>query len=160
MIWATVSAQSCFCWLYRASPSLAVKNIINLISVLLVMSMCRVFSCVVGRGCLLWPVCSLCKILLAFALLHPVLQGQTRLLLQVSLNFLLLHSRTCENESCSVMSDSLQPHGLYSPWNSPGQNTGVGSLSLQQICPTQESNQGLPHYRRILYQLSYEGSCG
>ena len=28
----------------------------------------------------------------------------------------------------SVVSDSLQPHGLYSPWNSPGQNTGVGSL--------------------------------
>ena len=27
------------------------------------------------------------------------------------------------------MSDSLRPHGLYSPWNSPGQNTGVGSLS-------------------------------
>ena len=35
-------------------------------------------------------------------------------------------------ESPSVMSDSLQPHGLYSPWNSPGQNTGVGSLSLLQ----------------------------
>ena len=34
MIWATVSSCSCFCWLYRASPSLAVKNIINLISVL------------------------------------------------------------------------------------------------------------------------------
>ena len=30
------------------------------------------------------------------------------------------------------MSDSLRPHGLYSPWNSPGQNTGVGSLSLLQ----------------------------
>ena len=30
------------------------------------------------------------------------------------------------------MSDSLQPHGLYSPWNFPGQNTGVGSLSLRQ----------------------------
>ena len=30
MIWATVSSRSCFCWLYRASPSLAVKNIINL----------------------------------------------------------------------------------------------------------------------------------
>ena len=28
------------------------------------------------------------------------------------------------------MSDSLQPHGLYSPWNSPGQNTGMGSLAL------------------------------
>ena len=36
----------------------------------------------------------------------------------------------CESESHSVVSDSLQPHGLYSPWNSPGQNTGVGSLSL------------------------------
>ena len=33
-----------------------------------------------------------------------------------------------ESESHSVVSDSLQPHGLYSPWNSPGQNTGVGSL--------------------------------
>ena len=36
------------------------------------------------------------------------------------------------NESRSVMSDSLQSHELYSPWNSPGQNTGVGSLSLLQ----------------------------
>ena len=34
MIWATVSSWSCFCWLYRASPSLAAKNRINLISVL------------------------------------------------------------------------------------------------------------------------------
>ena len=34
MIWATVSSQSCFCWLYRASPSFAAKNIINLILVL------------------------------------------------------------------------------------------------------------------------------
>ena len=32
-------------------------------------------------------------------------------------------------ESCSVISDSLQPHGVYSPWNSPGQNTGVGPFS-------------------------------
>ena len=56
------------------------------------MSMCRVFSCVVGRGCLLWPVRSLGKTLVAFALLHSVLQGQICLLLQVSLNFLLLHS--------------------------------------------------------------------
>ena len=52
-----------------------------------------------------------------------------------------------ENESCSVVSDSLQPHVfLYSPWNSPGQNTGVGSLSLLQgIFPTQGSNPGLLH---------------
>ena len=57
------------------------------------------------------------------------------------------------------MSDSLQPHGLYSRWNSPGQSTEVGSLSLlQQIFPTHEWNRGLLHYRWILYQLSYEGS--
>ena len=41
------------------------------------------------------------------------------------------------SESCSVVSDSLQPHGLYSPWNSPGKNTGVGSLSpLQGFFPS------------------------
>ena len=34
MIWATVSSRSCFCWLYRASPSFAAENIINLILVL------------------------------------------------------------------------------------------------------------------------------
>ena len=54
-----------------------------------------------------------------------------------------------------VMSNSLQPHGLYSPWNSPGQNIGVGSLShLQRIFPTQESNKGLLHCRWILYDLN------
>ena len=57
------------------------------------------------------------------------------------------------------MSDALRPHGLYSPWNSPGQNTGVGGLSLlQRIFPTQGLNPGLPHCRRILYQLSHQGS--
>jgi len=45
------------------------------------------------------------------------------------------------------------------PWNSPGQNPGVGSLSLLQgISPAQESNPGLWHCRRILYQLSHQGS--
>ena len=63
------------------------------------------------------------------------------------------------NESCSVMSDSLRPHGLYSPWNSPGQNTGVGRLSLLQgIFPTQGLNPGLLHCRWLLYQLSHKGS--
>ena len=58
-----------------------------------------------------------------------------------------------------VMSDSLQPHRLYSPWNSPGQNTGMGSLSLLQgIFPTQGSNPGVLHCRRVLYQLSHKGS--
>ena len=49
--------------------------------------------------------------------------------------------------------------GLYSPWNSPGQNTGVGNLSLLQgIFPTQGLNPGLPHCRRILYQRNYKAS--
>ena len=58
-----------------------------------------------------------------------------------------------------VVSDSLWHHGPYSPWNSLGQNTGVGSLSFRQgIFPTQGSNPGLPHCRQILYQVSHKGS--
>ena len=57
-------------------------------------------------------------------------------------------------QSCLTLCD---PHGLYSPWNSPGQNTGVGSLFLLQgIFPTQGSNPGLPHCRWILQQLSHQ----
>ena len=57
------------------------------------------------------------------------------------------------------MSNTLPPHGLYCPWNSPGQNTGLGSCSLLQgIFPTQALNPGLPHCGRILYQLSHQGS--
>ena len=74
-------------------------------------------------------------------------------------------SRSCalqqekrERESRSAASDSLWSHGLYSPWNSPGQNTGEGSLSLLQgLFPTQGLNPGLPHCRQILYQLSHQG---
>ena len=54
---------------------------------------------------------------------------------------------------------TLWPHGLQSPWNSPGWNTGVGSLSLLQgPFPTQGLNPGVPHCRWILYQLSHQGS--
>jgi len=57
------------------------------------------------------------------------------------------------------VSNSLLPHGLYSIWNSPGQDTGVGSLSLLQgIFPMQGLNPGLLHCRWILYQLSHRGS--
>ena len=72
------------------------------------------------------------------------------------------HSNTwkwSESESRSVVSDSLRDNGLYSPWNSPDQNTGVGSRSLLQgTFPIQGSNPGLPHCRWILYHLSQEGS--
>ena len=48
------------------------------------------------------------------------------------------------SESHSVVFDSLWSLGLYSPWNSPGQNTELGSLSLLQgIFPTQGSNPGI-----------------
>ena len=62
-----------------------------------------------------------------------------------------------ESEGRSVMPNSVQPRGLYSPWNSPGQNTAVGSLSLLQgIFPTQGSNPGLLDCRLIPYQLSHK----
>ena len=65
--------------------------------------------------------------------------------------------------SCSVMFDSLQLHGLQPArllclWNSPGQNTGVGShVLLQGIFPTQGSNLGLLHCRQILHHLNHQG---
>ena len=59
-------------------------------------------------------------------------------------------------QSCLTLCD---PHGLYCPWDSSGQNTGVGSLSLLQgIFRTQRSNPGFPHCRRILYQPSHQAS--
>ena len=89
-----------------------------------------------------------------------------------------------ENESRSVLSSSLRPHGLsmefsrpeYNPCIEPRslalqadsipvepqgkpKNTGVGSLSLLQgIFPAQELNWSLPHCRKIPYQLNYQGS--
>ena len=55
-------------------------------------------------------------------------------------------------QSCPIPCDPMD----YSPWDSPGQNTGVGNLSLLQgIIPTQGSNKGLLHCRQIHYQLSW-----
>ena len=63
-----------------------------------------------------------------------------------------LCTRKRESESRSVVPNSLRPHGLYSPWNSPCQNTGVGRLSLlQEIFPTQGLNPGLQCCRQTLY---------
>ena len=64
-----------------------------------------------------------------------------------------------ESESFLDMFNSLQLHGLYSCKNSPGHNTGVGSLSLLQgIFPTQGLNPDLLHCRKILYLLRQKGS--
>ena len=48
MIWATVSSRSCFCWLYT---DFGIDYLVT--------CLCRVMSCVVGKGCFLWPVLSL-----------------------------------------------------------------------------------------------------
>ena len=73
----------------------------------------------------------------------------------------ILQARICV---CSVVSDSLQSHGLQpikilGLWNSPGKNTGVSSHPLpQEIFLTQGSNPGLLLYRQILYHLSHQGA--
>ena len=86
----------------------------------LVMPMCTVVSCVVERRCLLWPVHSLGKTLLAFALLHFVLQGQICLLLQVSLDFPLLHSSPLWSKECPTLGNPMDcslpgssVHGIF-----------------------------------------------
>ena len=81
----------------------------------------------------------------------------------------MLTTAGCQLVTCasrSVVFDSLRPHGLeptrlLCPWDSPGQNTGVGGHSLLQgIFPTQGLNLGLLHCRQIPYRLSHQGSPG
>ena len=82
---------------------------------------------------------------------HGILQARI-------LEWVAISCSKSESESCSVMSDSLRPHGLYIPRTSSGQNAGVGSCSQPQgIFPTQGSNSGLSHCRWILNQLSHKG---
>ena len=81
--------------------------------------------------------------MLKFCLFH--------LYLQIKVKVISLLKQMKVKLSHSAKSDSLQLHGLHSPRNSPGPNTGVGSCSLLQgIFPTQGSNPGLPHCRHML----------
>ena len=88
------------------------------------------------------------------AMIHSVAKNQRRLK-----QFSTAHTEYLKvkvSQSCPTL---MQPHGLYSPWNCQGQNTGVGNLSLLQgIFPIQGSNSSLPHCGQILYQLSHKGS--
>ena len=71
------------------------------------------------------------------------------------LTFLVLS----ESENRSVVSDSLQPHGLLQSMGFSRPEYWMGTLSrLQGIFLTQGSNPGLPHCRRTLYQLSHQES--
>ena len=105
------------------------------------MSMCRVFSCGVGRGCLLWPVHSLGRTLLVFALLHSVLQGQICLLLQVFLDFILSWLSTTEPCVPEPRRAEQWPHrrlacgclGVFGEgvgWWSPASGLGVGTVAV------------------------------
>ena len=124
-------------------------------------------SLIISHGlCLRWLI-----ILFWYTIVHGIAKSQTWLSdFHFTLHFRYTHQvqngylteksfSESESESHSVVSDSLQPcERLYSPWNSPGQNTGVGSLSLlQRIFPTQESNPGLLHYRWILFFFFFTG---
>ena len=70
-----------------------------------------------------------------------------------------------ERVSHSVVSDSLQPHGLppftiLCPWNSPGKNTSVGyHFLLQGSFPTLGSNLDLLHCLQIMFRLSHGETC-
>ena len=80
---------------------------------------------------------------LHFTLCWP---GRAKIQRKEVIIWILKYIEKIESESRSVVSDSLPPHGLYSPWYSPGQNTGVDNLTLLQgILPTQGLNPGLPH---------------
>ena len=103
---------------------------------------------------------------LSFCVRNPDYQKQFKIeqMNAQLINHLFIHFRCLYtgilhiNESLSVVSGSLRPHGSYSPGRSPGQNTGVGSLSLQEIFPTPRSNPGFLHPTWILYPLSHKGS--
>ena len=86
---------------------------------------------------------------LALSWVTPVLTHSCTVILRAHLSFLVKDAQLCPS-LCNPMDSS--------PWNSPGQNTGVGSLPiLQGIFPTQGSNPGLLHRRQIISQLSHQG---
>ena len=126
------------------------------------MACCLLFSTVVSHFILLFYFCcTTCGILVP----RPVNKSTSPALEAWSLNHWT--SREVperESVSRSAVSDSLQPHGLQParllcPWDSPGQNPGVGChFLLQGIFPTQGLNLHLLHCRQILYHLNYQGS--
>ena len=83
---------------------------------------------------------------------------------QILYHLITVYLYACSSVIRLVVSDSLQPHGLWptrllSPWDSPGTDTGVGCHALLQgIFPTQGLNPGLCHWKQIVYCLSHEGT--
>ena len=164
MVWATVSSWSYFCWLYRASSSLAANNIINLISVLTIWWWLNgresEWTPGVGEGqgglacCNSWG---------------PKESDTTEWLIWSHLMWDYLCIKFLMFVSCSVVSDSLRPHELYVAH----QASPFMEFSRQEYCsglpfPSPEDlpdpgiepwsprlNPGLLHCRQILYCLNY-----
>ena len=144
MIWATVSFWSCFCWLYRASTSLAAKNIISLIFVLTIWwCPCVESSLVLWKGCLLWPVHFLGKTLLVFALLHSVFQGQICL---YSWCFLTSYFCIPEGNGTPLPYSCLENPMDGGAWWAPGGS--MGSLRVGHDWATSLSLFTFMHWRR------------
>ena len=103
-----------------------------------------------------WTFCQICFTFFG----TEIFESKLLTLRHVPSNHFRIHlSNEVKWKSLSRVWFFVTPWTIYYSWNSPGQNTGVGSLSLLQgIVPTQGSNPGLLHYRQILYQLSYQGS--
>ena len=140
------------------------------------MSVCRVFSCVVGRECLSWPLHCLGKTLLAFALLHSVLQGRICLLLQVfswlptfafqspwnkRISFYGVSSRrscrSSKNQSAlaSLASGWLRWYRICLQCRRPGFNPWVGKIPWrQEWLPTPVFSPGASHGQRSLVGYS------
>ena len=113
------------------------------------MPVCRVVSCVVWRVCLLWLVCSHGKTLLAFVLLHFVLQGQTCLLLQVS-----LWLPTFVFQSPIMTEKAMAPHSSTLVWKipwteDPGGLQSMGSLRVKHDWATSLSLFTFMHWRKL-----------
>ena len=131
MIWATVSSQSRFCWLYRASPSLAAKNIINLISVLTIR----------------WCPCVdllLCCWKRVFAMTSMFSWQNSVSLCPVSL---CTPRPSSVQFSCSVVSHSLRPHELQHarpPCPSPTPGLHPNPCPLSRWCHPTISSSVIP----------------
>ena len=153
MIWATISSRSCFCWLNRASPSSAAKNIISLISVL------TIWWCPCVELSLWYHSPSLCPTTNAedteVEQFYEDLQDILELTPKKDVLFFIV------TQSCSTLCDTMDcsPPGSSDHGYSSGKNTGMGCHALLQgIFPTQGSNLVLPHCRRSLYHLRHQGS--
>ena len=122
MSWATISSWSCFCWLYRASPFLAAKNIINLISVLTIW----------------WCPCVESSLVL---LQESVCYNQCIFLAKLSLLYISLHSRekkyssTHQNTSASYLNlETLTSHPS-NPMHSKELHNKKKSTNFQNTVP-------------------------